>query len=801
MTSAVLGAPHAVRRTCAVPPTHTESTVPMPPRARSPFRLPRRHVPGVVLATLLLTVTGIQLVRPAVPLSASGSGSGSTAARTVTADQAGRESAAGKAGRNGTAGQPRPDGESVVQIVSHPDDDLFFMNPDLSQSIRTGHSLTSVYLTAGEADGVNSFRGGKNAGIPLPAPDKERYAEARQNGIRAAYAEMATGDRTSPWQRSAIRTAGGGWAELDTLKARPEVSLVWLQLHEAGASAANRPHSLHGLWDGQVAELESELSSDTPVTENFSYSKDELVQTISELLNRFEPTFVRMLDPTNGRETTPKMLPDHQDHMYGARFAQLALTEYGKTGGHPHFSVQNYLGYLNGSLPHVLDPEAVREKLHTLKTYAWTEYPNNYCDAEAGCGDRKVAGRPTGPGWVYGIRHSRNNSTSWLQSGAREGELWAFSVLDTRLAVWHREPGGDVGRSDGSSAGSNAGTKAGGNAGGNARTKAGPQPAWTGPTLLGGTGLDSGITSEKLPDGRIALFGTRTSFEGPVGYRRDVVTAVQRTVGGPFGPWESLGTPQSAQAPDSLDISAPAVTVDPEGRATVHLRDGGHALTSRTQLPDGTWGPWQTLGGRQLFGDPTAAIDSAGRRYIFAQTLTSTVVWTQDAPGAPMRGPLPTALPATPLPPTARPDGDGVRLYFRRPGSGAVLAARFAAGSSAGSSGGSSAGVVVTAAAPTATVTDLGGRAGFGPVSATDTVLAARDGSGRLGTAELPPGSTGGALHWNRGSFLFGGAAASTTDTAGNTSVAAVALDGRLYWTGGAGGTGVHGQDAWQPVG
>ncbi|MGW7053414.1 PIG-L family deacetylase [Streptomyces sp. NPDC054887] len=718
----------------------------MPPRALSTFRLPRRALPSVVLSTLLLTVTGIQLARPAVPLAAPAP----QAARTVAGDRGQADGGAGK------AGPVRAAGESVMQIVSHPDDDLFFMNPDLSQSVRTGHSLTSVYLTAGEADGVNSFRGGANEGVPLPAPDKVRYAEARQNGIRAAYARMATGDRTSPWQRSAIRTDGGGWAELDTLKARPEVSLVWVQLHEAGASAADRPHSLHGLWDGRVERLESELSSGTPVPEDFSYTRDDVVRTITGLLERFRPTHVRMLDPTNGREATAHMLPDHQDHMYGARFAQLALTEYGRRGDRPHFTVQNYLGYLNGSLPHVLGPDAVREKLETLKTYAWTDYPDNYCDAEAGCGDRKVAGRPTGPGWVYGIRHSRNTSTSWLQSGAREGELWAFSVLDTRLAVWHRAPG----------------------------AKAGSRPAWTGPALLGGTGLDSGITSERLPDGRIALFGTRTSFDGPGGYRRDVVTAVQSAAGGAFGPWQSLGMPHSPHAPGSLDISAPAVTVDRAGRATVYLRDGGHALSSRTQLPDGGWGPWRTLGGQQVFGDPTTAVDGEGRGYVFAQTLTSTVVWSQDAPGGPLRGPVPTALPATPLPPTVRTDGDGVRLYFRKPGSGDVLTVRFAAGSATGA---------VPAAAPAGTVDDLGGRAGHGAVAAAGALLAARDGSGRLGTAELPAGGAV-ALHWSRGGFLFGGAPAVTTDTAGHPSVAAVALDGRLHWSGG-------GDPAWQPVG
>ncbi|WP_449345345.1 PIG-L family deacetylase, partial [Streptomyces narbonensis] len=67
------------------------------------------------------------------------------------------------------------DGASVVQIVAHPDDDLFFMNPDTSQSIHSGNPLTSVYLTSGESDGVNA-RPRDAAGAQ---PDKAGYAEAR----------------------------------------------------------------------------------------------------------------------------------------------------------------------------------------------------------------------------------------------------------------------------------------------------------------------------------------------------------------------------------------------------------------------------------------------------------------------------------------------------------------------------------------------------------------------------------------------------------------------------------------------
>lgn len=81
---------------------------------------------------------------------------------------------------------------SVVQVVAHPDDDLFFMNPDLSRSLTAGIPVTTVYLTSGEADGRNEAAGGAAKDPEQPA-DRAHYAEARQNGIRCAYAQMATG--------------------------------------------------------------------------------------------------------------------------------------------------------------------------------------------------------------------------------------------------------------------------------------------------------------------------------------------------------------------------------------------------------------------------------------------------------------------------------------------------------------------------------------------------------------------------------------------------------------------------------
>lgn len=613
---------------------------------------------------------------------------------------------------------------SVVQIVAHPDDDLFFMNPDVSQSLRSGNPLTSVYLTAGESDGVNARP--RDAARTLA--DKADYAEARQNGIRAAYAEMATGSRTSPWERVAIPTAGGATAEMDTLRADPQVRLVWLQIREAGSTTGDRPHSLNGLWHGRIPALGSQRSSGTPVGADFTYTKDQVVATIAGLLDRFRPTFVRMQDPSPGTYPETGKLRDHQDHLYGARFTQAALARYAEVPGHPHVGVQNYLGYPTSLLPHTLDPETAGAKLKTLETYAWLDGVND-CGTAAGCGDLKVAARPGGRGWTQTVRYARGTSTSWVQRDG-DGGLHAFSVLDGRLAAWRKPAGGG---------------------------------AWHGPTLLPGGGLDSGVTSVTLPDGRLAVFGTRTVLsDGPAGYRREVVTTVQAAPGGVFGAWRSLGTPERGDADGTSDISAPAVTVAGDGRATVLLRDSRHRLTAREQLTDGGWGPWRVLGGTDVYGDPVAATDGTGRGYVFASTPKTVLAWAQERPGGPLTGPVRTGLPATTLAlsASAAPDGDGVRLWFRKPASGDLRSADF------------------SGVAPVSPVTELPGAgvAGFGPVSGGDGLLAVRSRTGFLATA--PHGRTGARPVWSLEGFLFSGA-----PDAGTDGVAAIGLDGRLHWT------------------
>ncbi|MFD3468379.1 PIG-L family deacetylase [Streptomyces sp. NPDC058682] len=620
---------------------------------------------------------------------------------------------------------------SVVQIVAHPDDDLFFMNPDLSRSLLSGTQVTTAYLTSGESDGRNEARGGAASDPEQPA-DRAHYAEARQNGIRSAYAQMATGDRTSAWKRTVIPTVGGGQAELDVLMAKPQVNLVWLMLREARSTGGDTPESLRGLWNGRIPALDAQLSSGTPVKQPFTYTKDQLVQAIAEVLDRYRPTTIRMQDPTPNRygENGTGRYTDHQDHMYGARFVQAGTAAYAaQVSRRPHFTVQSYLGYHNSTLPHALDPQTAETKTGFLKTYAWQDH-QDYCGSPSGCGDRKVAGNPTGRNWAQSLRYTRADHTSWLTEGT-PGRLWAFATLDGQGAYWSRSAGGD----------------------------------WAGPIFIPGTGIDPGATAARLPGGRIAVLATRTTFGStPAEYRREVVYAVQPAPDGPFGPWQSLGTPERTDDEGTSAISAPAASVDARGLLTVYLRDSRRTLRASTQQPDGGFSPWERLGGEDLQGDPVTAIDAAGRRHVYATTTTSVLAWTQRTPDTPLLGPAPTGLPATTVPLSAAPDGAGVRLFFRRPDSGVVRTALVTAGPSV--------------RPQVSSVTEAGGRAGYGAVGAAGRLMVGRADSGTISTTGL-----GGPPAWVESGMLFAGAPSAVLEPSGTITSAVLGLDAELHTT------------------
>lgn len=76
---------------------------------------------------------------------------------------------------------------SVLHIIAHQDDDLYFMNPDLIRSLRDGDQVTTVVVTAGRA----------TASTPTPAtraaPGRRRTTPGTAPNAAADYGPPTPG--------------------------------------------------------------------------------------------------------------------------------------------------------------------------------------------------------------------------------------------------------------------------------------------------------------------------------------------------------------------------------------------------------------------------------------------------------------------------------------------------------------------------------------------------------------------------------------------------------------------------------
>lgn len=118
-----------------------------------------------------------------------------------------------------------------MQVVAHEDDDILFMNPDLSNAIANGTPSVTVFVTAGNV-----------TGDPCPAYCWDTEGEPlrtrnRQMGAVNAYSRMAgvgdtapTTDEVGLWTAEAWMLAGKQ-VERFVLKGRP-VHLIFLNLHD-----------------------------------------------------------------------------------------------------------------------------------------------------------------------------------------------------------------------------------------------------------------------------------------------------------------------------------------------------------------------------------------------------------------------------------------------------------------------------------------------------------------------------------------------------------------------------------------
>ncbi|MEV0371738.1 PIG-L family deacetylase [Streptomyces sp. NPDC050636] len=650
----------------------------------------------------------------------------SSATRTVSLPSAQRSAVA--------AAEDGKSGGRVMQILAHPDDDLYFMNPDLQQTIGANDQLVSVYLNCGETGGRN-----KVPGRPQPKPHLAAYAGARRQGLRQAYALMATGNAHMRWGMQATALPDGTLIEVNTLAGHPGIQLIFLGVRQHSASGRGHKRGLRDLWADPTMVTSTLVSTGSPVRASHKVTRSGLIDALVHLLDRYQPTLVRTMDPDPDMQVHDRRhrvhhdqpgYSDHPDHTAAALFTYAALERYKGPGNSRLYAVTAYRGYYNERWPDNLPAQIIRTKADVLNAYGGS--PDS-CDFPGGCGD-------------YDVGQDRSYRTGWLQRTslryptaapqmrqAPDGRLTAFAVLAGQAAMWQ-----ETGRGSGT---------------------------WTAPKLLGGDGLLPGLSVSLTEDGCWQLFAERITAlgPGPKDNRREIVMTEQRHKGGPFGAWTSLGNPD--RDPDhGRRVGGPVVARGADGTTWLFVRNWAKTVSARQRRTDGSWTGWRDLGGAAVQEGLSTVTDARGRVHVFGSGHTTIHHWAQEHTGGEFAF-LRTGLPSPADPPTAlaRPDGS-VLLAFREAKSARPLVHRLPADGGAWRS----------------ERVDLAAR-GYGTLALRPVddgvLLAARNNDGSTSLATL------GAVHAPRWSTITGavvGAASLATDAANRPVLARLAPDATL---------------------
>ncbi|MEU3409078.1 PIG-L family deacetylase [Streptomyces sp. NPDC006670] len=469
-----------------------------------------------------------------------------------------------------------------MQIVAHQDDDILFMNAEMTRQY-TDPSVT-VFLTGGDATGTG-FQ------------DVCAYSASRDRGARSAHARIA-GVADPTWTRTPLTLSTGKTVEVDTLDQAPQVKLVFFKLHASGDVPAGNvsPDDLYtqggSATDSTLGSVRADGDCDAAYA-NQSYTHADLTASLTDLMNRFQPTVVLAQDPRvpyGYSHTDITNLGDQSDHVGGSRFVGEAALGYHGPGGNGHFLLRNFRDYNIRIDPPNVGPAAANGKEQTFLAYLGP-------DRSGGTGTYKGLYDPVpdpNESGFYAMFPSReyprwSNGTAWTALDG-SGLLNAFAVLDGHPQVWRE-------------------TVSGG--------------GWNGPTAIpGGDVLAPSLGVTKDGNGLIHLFGIRLSD--------NQILTVAQTAAGAWGSWTVLGNPNPSRP---QYVGSPVPVLNQNGLLTVFVSNAGGGVSAVSQLSGGGWtSSWADLGGVWARDGVAAALASDGRIDVFAPSKNGILHWRQSGP-------------------------------------------------------------------------------------------------------------------------------------------------------------------------
>lgn len=187
----------------------------------------------------------------------------------------------------------------VLNLIAHQDDDLLMMSPDLLSNIRAGRAVQTVVFTDGDAGLCQS------------------YVEERAQGQKLAYEVMANASYNGAWIQSTPTIIAGHRVLMERMPgAGRDISILYVGMSNNG----NR--DLERIWNDYGSTLRIN-AQDTRLA-GTSYTRDELIALVRQIIIDFNPTDVNTLD--SGKTWPLVGYPiEHSDHVHSALFALAAL--------------------------------------------------------------------------------------------------------------------------------------------------------------------------------------------------------------------------------------------------------------------------------------------------------------------------------------------------------------------------------------------------------------------------------------------------------------------------------------------
>lgn len=253
---------------------------------------------------------------------------------------------------------------TTLNFVAHQDDDILFLNPDITIDLQSGRCVRTVFVTAGD--------GGHGAA----------YVAGRERGAQAGYATLLHAKNI--WLQRIVRLPGGEYVRISNLKDHPEVSLIFMRLPDGGLDgagfAATRYQSLSKLEKGAITKIRS-------VDQQSTYTKAALESALSELMALYNPAEIRTLSSLQGN-----VLRDHSDHGSTGRFTTRAHDAYQqqKFENLLQVPISYYVGYPIRESPVNVVGAPYDEKLAAFLAYS--KYDGGVCHSAEECANTPTYG-------------------------------------------------------------------------------------------------------------------------------------------------------------------------------------------------------------------------------------------------------------------------------------------------------------------------------------------------------------------------------------------------------------------------